>query len=110
MFGNIKSVEWKGGLYKGSVISNSIPHGRGEILYSNGDFYKGEWKLGYSNGNGECKGKFGFSEEFIYVGEFKNNNFHGNGIFTWSNSDYYEGEFKGKYIINNSDNKLNGKG
>jgi hypothetical protein len=105
------TFEWKGGKYSGESIQSKLPHGNGEIIYSNGDKYTGEWKFGLYDGKGFklnfknkgiSNGKINGTEEYCYEGEFKKDNFEGFGRFTWPNLDFYEGEWK--------NNNMNGKG
>ena len=72
--------------------------------YANGSVYKGEWKDGKENGQGEKTDANGN----VYEGEFKDDKTHGQGKMTHANGDVYKGQFKngmihgqGKYILTN---------
>ena len=129
--------------YNGYFIKNEFT-GKGNLINKDGEYFKGYFENGVLNGNGIQKllngcsfeGNFikgiknGFgkedSDEFIYEGEYKNdqkngngkmyfkllhdsyegnfvnNNINGNGIYKWKNGDCYEGNFE--------NGKMNGKG
>jgi hypothetical protein len=84
-------------IYKGNWHNNLL-HGKGTILYKNGDFYEGDFIHGKREGNGLMSHNKGGSFE----GEYFNDKAHGNGILTYSNGDIYEGRFRlGKLHDNN---------
>jgi hypothetical protein len=85
---------------------NGVPHGKGKMVYANGDVYEGEWFDGKKNGQGisyylllgelfksyegtwkeDKKEGFGISYYYFpntkeYEGNWKNDNKHGYGIF-----------------------------
>ena len=66
------------------------PHGKGKEMFSNGDFYEGEFHKGYWEGKGMFFKKF----KFKYTGDFKHGKMEGFGRKTYTNGNYYEGEFK----------------
>lgn len=99
----------KSKLYKGSVNTNNLPHGRG-LLLQRGRIYFGEFSNGKKNGLGRCISalgqlsegywrngkKYGFGvfeghEEF-YCGDWENGLFHGLGVLENSNG-VYNGRF-----------------
>jgi hypothetical protein len=76
-------VEYTDGIYEGDIDENGKKHGKGEMRYSNGAIYDGEWKNDKQNGNG--KYEFPKSQEYgtaTYVGEFKDDEFNGYGEYT----------------------------
>ena len=82
-------------LYEG-FIDNFLPNGKGIIIFSSGNKYKGDFKEGKREGTG----KYIFSDKTIYNGKFKNNKFDGKGILEWTNNIKYEGEFSEGYLNN----------
>ena len=101
-----------GWTYAGYFI-NGIANGYGEVKYSDGDVYKGEWKDSKYNGYGEIKSpdgyvykgkwklgfKFGYgevkySDGDVYKGEWKDSKYNGYGVYKFNNGDVYKGEFK----------------
>ncbi len=101
-------------MYEGGV-SKGNKNGNGQMIYPNGDVYKGQYKNGERSGTGMCK--FGATGA-IYKGEWRDDRPQGNGtLFTlpneiietrfegskiqdgqvkilFSNGEYYEGNFK----------------
>ena len=77
------------------------PHGKGKIIYRNGDVYKGEfgdvfkggwrgrWEYGYKEG----KGTMTYSNGDIYEGGWKDDKWHGKGKITYSDGETQEGSF-----------------
>ena len=64
-------------------------HGRGEIVYENGEIYNGEWFSGIKHGIGEYSWPDGNS----YQGEFKLNMMWGDGKMGFSDGTCIEGRF-----------------
>ena len=100
------------GDYNGEVNKNNIPHGKGECMYEDKHFYKGEW----FNGKRQGKGKLTWPNNDIYDGDWKNDQPNGKGkfIFKGSTNDTYEGDVKnwdrngfGTYIWNSNEDKGN---
>jgi hypothetical protein len=83
------------GKYDGGVANNQR-HGRGKMIYKNGDKYIGDWNNDKKEGNGLMI----YSNGSSYEGEWKNDKKNGNGVFTTSNS-IYKGYF-------NDGDELNG--
>ncbi len=98
---------WVQGVYQGKCLSGDCLNGKGQIRFSNGDQYHGEFREGRLEGQGHYR----YANGDTYEGGFKNNRRHGRGVYVWSNGgDRYEGEFslgkiqgEGKYIFSNGD-------
>lgn len=80
------------GIYFGGY-KNGLFHGKGEIVWSNGERYVGEFKDGRFDGNG----KITFSNGDHYEGDFVKGLFHGKGTLTRKNGTYI-GEFIKGYM------------
>ena len=78
-----------GGIYKGEY-KNGLFHGKGEMVWSNGDRYEGEFKNGLRHG----KGTYVLANGTRYAGEHTDGFWHGEGVATFKSGDRYEGEFK----------------
>ncbi|KAK8661983.1 hypothetical protein V6N13_091571 [Hibiscus sabdariffa] len=70
----------------------SLPHGRGNYLWTDGCMYIGEWFKGKIIG----KGKFFWPSGATYEGDFKHGFMDGQGTFTGISGDTY----KGSWIMN----------
>lgn len=87
-------MEWEQGFYTGAIDENNVPHGFGNIEYSqaySGDklvFYDGLWNHGFLDGYG-CLNTI----EGTYTGHFVNDQFHGEGKFVENNGNTYVGTF-----------------
>ena len=86
-------MSFEGDWLKGQLLSKAVT-----ITYSDGNWYKGEFRDGL---------KDGFGEEMIqggqkYVGQFKNDRFNGRGELTLQSGDKLAGDWK--------DSKLDGIG
>jgi len=75
-----------------------IAHGRGILIYKNGDKYLGN----FENGKKSKLGIYYFKNGAKYKGQWEKNKLNGFGIFYYANGTIYEGYFK--------DNKRNGAG
>ena len=84
------------GEYK--IGDDLIPHGRGVLLYNNGDKYYGNFKKGKKDGIGV----FFFKNGAKYFGQWEQNKMEGYGIYHYTTKAIYEGYFKS--------NKRNGPG
>lgn len=71
-------------------LNNDILDEKRQITNSNGDIYKGLFKDGKLNGEGEITYKVGHK----YKGNFVNNKKQGKGTFTFANGTIYEGNFE----------------
>ena len=74
--------------YEGGRNQDGKYHGKGTLIWSNGQKYVGEFKDGKWDG----QGVFAFFDK-SYVGEFKDDEYHGQGTFTFSNVKKYVGEW-----------------
>ncbi|KAL3800484.1 hypothetical protein HJC23_011721 [Cyclotella cryptica] len=113
------------GNYVGNVDSKGRPHGKGNMSWSNGDEYQGEWTAGkkegsgkhhwknsgdeyegqWKNGKRDGKGRYLWADGIIYYGQWKNGEREGIGEYLGTNRDRYIGEWKndkmcgrGKYL------------
>ncbi|MBN3275472.1 MORN4 protein, partial [Polyodon spathula] len=70
---------------------------RGSFTYSSGEEYHGDWKEGRTrrrHGVGQLK----FSDGTCYTGQFENGLFNGSGVLAFSDGSRYEGDFvQGKF-------------
>jgi hypothetical protein len=100
-----------------------LRHGKGMLVWNNGDRYVGEFEAESKNG----KGIFYWSNGDVYNGEYLKDKKHGHGIITWGShpGECYDGEWSndkkqgfGKYNWSNGgsyvgywhDNKRSGRG
>ena len=84
--------------YEGEWSRGSLTSTNGTIKYTDGNWYKGEFKNGFKTGRGEELMKGGTR----YIGEFENDRFHGKGELVLPNGDKISGEWR--------DSKLQGTG
>ncbi|GMH05068.1 hypothetical protein Nepgr_006908 [Nepenthes gracilis] len=75
-----------GDFYTGQWGDN-LPHGLGKYLWNDGCMYVGEWYGGKTMG----KGKFSWPSGATYEGDFKSGYMDGRGTYTGSNGDTYKG-------------------
>ena len=76
-------------LYKGEFNSRGQKHGHGEMTWSNGDVYKGE----FSNDQRHGHGTLTFAQGGEYVGNWTHNQMHGSGTRRYPNGDVYMGTY-----------------
>ncbi|GAB2299269.1 Phosphatidylinositol 4-phosphate 5-kinase 4 [Dionaea muscipula] len=67
--------------------SDSLPHGQGKYLWNDGCMYVGEWHRGKMMG----KGRFSWPSGATYEGDFKSGYMDGRGIYTGFHGDTYRG-------------------
>jgi hypothetical protein len=68
--------------------------GLGQMRWSNGDVYQGEFNINYMDG----RGIYTFKDGRKYIGEFEADDPHGQGTVTWPDGTSFTGSFfKGKY-------------
>eukprot|EP00164_Ancoracysta_twista_P004336 GFYU01005842.1.p1 GENE.GFYU01005842.1~~GFYU01005842.1.p1 ORF type:complete len:332 (-),score=81.78 GFYU01005842.1:292-1287(-) len=73
-------------------------HGHGQVFYSNGDMYYGEFSHGRKDGDGT----YVWSNGTRYDGDWVAGKRHGKGVLTFMDGSLAEGQFR--------DNKMNGQG
>lgn len=85
----------KNKIYEGQVTKGTR-NGQGQLVYPNGDVYKGAYKNGQRCGTGICK--FGPTGA-IYRGEWRDDKPHGNGILFTLPNEIIEARFEGFRVI-----------
>eukprot|EP00746_Dinoflagellata_sp_MGD_P087978 gnl/MRDRNA2_/MRDRNA2_34853_c0_seq1.p1 gnl/MRDRNA2_/MRDRNA2_34853_c0~~gnl/MRDRNA2_/MRDRNA2_34853_c0_seq1.p1 ORF type:complete len:205 (+),score=40.89 gnl/MRDRNA2_/MRDRNA2_34853_c0_seq1:101-715(+) len=65
-------------------------HWRSKTYYEDGRKYEGQWLGDQRHGRGREESRFG---DFIYDGDFKNDQYDGSGIMGWANGSRYVGQF-----------------
>ena len=78
-----------GDYYAGGFSENRF-HGKGKMIWANGDKYDGDWESGERTG----KGIYTLLNRYNYAGDFLKNKAHGKGQIIWTNGDKYEGDWK----------------
>ncbi|XP_022746663.1 phosphatidylinositol 4-phosphate 5-kinase 6-like isoform X2 [Durio zibethinus] len=92
--GEVRHVEKalpNGDFYTGEWC-DSLPHGNGKYLWTDGCMYVGEWFKGKTMG----KGKFSWPSGATYEGDFKSGFMDGKGTYTGFSGDTY----KGNWVMN----------
>lgn len=89
----VKTIRLPNGIYTGNVEFDIqqrmvVPNGHGELKFSNGYLYTGDFVNGTFEGHGTYK-----SKDHVYTGPFKNGTFNGNGTLTYANGNVYSGPF-----------------
>lgn len=120
--------EYHGGAtYTGPFNEYGERHGQGELVWKNGDVFKGMFENGVRQGQGTLTyaGKNGEDDSGEYVGGWANDKMHGNGTRRYPNGGLYIGEYEygrkegeGRFYYANGDlywgswhrNKMNGPG
>lgn len=82
-------------MYDG-LVSKSIRSGLGQMVFPNGDVYKGAWKSDLRHGAGLCK--FG-STGAIFKGEWREGKPYGSGILFCLPNEIIEARFDGYHIV-----------
>ena len=80
---NYKIYYKNGNIYYGLIDNDFNKNGIGELIYFNGNFFKGNWKNDLKNG----KGKYEYNNESIFDGEWENDKII-NGLFYSDKNDY----------------------
>lgn len=93
-------------VYEGPFNEDGERHGKGEMTWSNGDRYVGE----FYNGSRHGTGTIFFSDGSEYVGEWEANMMHGSGTRRFPNGDIYMGSYlsgkregEGRFYFTNGD-------
>ena len=73
-------------------VTKGIRNGQGQMVYPNGDVYKGSYKNGERSGPGLCK--FGQTGA-LYKGEWRDDKPHGNGLLFTLPNEIIEARFDG---------------
>ena len=82
-------------IYEGA-ISKGVKSGAGQVIFPNGDIYKGQWKSDVRHGAGLCK--FGATGA-IYKGEWRDGSPQGNGLLFTLPCEVIEGRFDGYKLL-----------
>jgi uncharacterized protein (TIGR02145 family) len=119
-FNGMGSIQWENNQYEGLFNQNKF-RGKGNVIYTNGDRYDGDFVDYIKQGSG----MYTFKNRALYRGQWVNDNYDGRGILNYENGDSYEGDFVvgkrhgyGRFIFKNGESyngqwvndKRNGKG
>ena len=74
--------------YLGS-FNDDLKHGKGKIMYEEGDSYEGD----FLNDKLTGYGKYKWENNNTYEGEFLDGNMHGKGLYKWADGNEYEGQY-----------------
>jgi len=85
----------KNTVYEGQMQKN-LKNGQGQMVYPNGDVFKGSYKGGERHGPGICKFA---ATGAIYRGEWREDKPMGNGILFTLPNELLEGRFDGYRVI-----------
>lgn len=111
----VEKLKFAFGIYEGETDEASgLRHGKGTLLYTNGNVYEGAWVQGAATGRGKKKwangdayeggflagkkhgeGRYTFANGAVYAGEYEDDAPCGNGLQIMPNGDCYEGEWYG---------------
>jgi hypothetical protein len=69
---------------------NSVRHGYGIQVWSDGSMYQGFWKADKANGNGRLI----HADGDIYEGDWKDDKAHGTGVYKHTDGAEYDGDWK----------------
>lgn len=82
-------------VYEGQV-SKGLRNGTGQLVYPNGDVYRGTYKNNERSGTGLCK--FGATGA-LYKGDWRDDKPQGNGILFTLPNEILEGRFEGYRVV-----------
>ena len=105
--GNVVEIMYPNGdTYKGG-FTEGCKHGFGKYTYCGGEYYEGDFEHDMMHGYG----KYVWDEENMYQGNFWRNKMHGKGVLTDNDGGRYEGEFRhgsfdGRGILTSSDGTI----
>lgn len=106
-FNGYDSYKYSYGAYTGN-FKNGKPHGYGEMSYTNGERFKGQWSYGNKNGNGTYYyTKNDVDGRAKYEGNWKNDEKSGQGTMWYGKNDKYDRE---RYEGSWQSGSRNGKG
>lgn len=88
----LKDGKWSKSIFIGAMRDGKL-HGRGVLIETTGETYKGDWGNNKKNGRGVTTWAIGDK----YVGGYRDNKRHGDGVYTYSNGDRYDGGWKSDY-------------
>jgi hypothetical protein len=77
-----------GARYEGQFV-NGRPQGKGNLYFSDGRVYRGDWRAGFKEGMGVLI----YPNQDKYTGDFIDNKFHGRGIMNYANGNRYDGQW-----------------
>ena len=86
--GNVTSFQLRYGVYTG-YLERGTPDGYGELIYTDGDRYKGD----FDGGNPHGKGKYTWVDGATYDGDWVDGKRTGNGTYTWANGNRFVGKW-----------------
>ena len=90
-------IEYENAYYEGELNADGEPHGKGKMVWDNGDTYEGNFINGVRQGYGE----FYLASGASYFGEFLNDTCTGAGtFFSADNSTIVKGTFDNLKLIN----------
>jgi hypothetical protein len=81
----IKIHEYEQGNYEGQMDEHGKMNGEGIFIYSNGDFYEGQFVKGLREGEGE----YTWADGSTYVGTWKDDTKNGWGLYKTDNKECY---------------------
>ena len=81
-------VQLPEGVYEGDIRSG-VPHGQGEMEWTEGARYYGEWRRGERHGVGYME----WSDGDYYEGEWREDTPEGSGLSIWNDGSRYEGDW-----------------
>jgi len=103
----IKTINWKGGVYKGEVTElngNIVPNGIGELKLANGAHYNGDWVNGTPSG----KAKIKYSDGGQYEGSCIAGKRNGAGTYIYPDGKKVSGKWlNGKLVSTVDEIELN---
>jgi hypothetical protein len=102
----IKQIPAGQAVYQGPFTLSGKKHGEGEMIWANGDTFRGNFVKNERNGHGTLW----FASGGEYVGEWVDNQMHGSGTRRFPNGDVYLGDYnqgqrhgQGRFYYTNGD-------
>ena len=84
------TIRFGDGTYTGELV-DGFPHGKGRIVWDDGNIYEGEWSNGVANGYGTMIWN---THGVSYTGYWENWNMHGQGTYTYANGTTLTGRWE----------------